>query len=164
MKKNRKRLEMFIERLVESSKVRIPVKTISIDEQIQIRKEENNRLSEIISNYDYVNWLLEFTKKNKLFFSDGNKININELSENDRKMVNDLRLFFLAVLNYVEMNNLKVDFNDYVESFVIEYKNVYFELFGSHVIGYGIERLDDDKKHYIPFDAILEKGIVRKRY
>ena len=91
-------------------------------------EERKNKVKEIVSNDNYINWLQEFTIKYPNFRSD-TLFDNNKLSLIDKDNINNLKLLFEAIYNYASSNYIYPlnDF-DFVEYYRIKYNNISYEI------------------------------------
>ena len=66
-------------------------------------KQKNETIKEITSNNDYIEWLIEFTKKNNgLIYDDIDNI----IDKDDIENINKISVFFDVIDDYVEQNKI----------------------------------------------------------
>lgn len=69
---------------------------------------KNEKIKEIFSNYDYVNWLCEFTLEHERFYDNDWEYFPERISEYDYEKVRDLKTFFEGIEKYA--NEMNIDF------------------------------------------------------
>ena len=91
--------------------------------------ESEKRAKQIISNYDYMNWLQEFIKNhNDSFYDDAWLYRTDETSKEDLKNVNMLSDFFTAIEMYANDNYYYPIHCDYGSYYLIEYNDKIYEI------------------------------------
>lgn len=90
--------------------------------------ESNLRISEIIANEEYINWLLNFTSEYEIFSDDSWLYCPEEISQYDYEKVSHLCNFFEAVESYANMNYLAANETQFGHTYSIAYKDVFLEV------------------------------------
>ena len=133
----------------------------SMDKYIQNYIERNKRNSEIIdeliSNSDYIKWLIDFTKDKEVFFDSDWDYSDEKLPENDQEKVYYLSLFFEGIFSYAKKNHIYSLPNSLGEYYQIKIDDIGFEI--GYISGQGtsfyckrIPLLDDN---FIDFIDIM---------
>lgn len=90
-------------------------------------EERKNKVKEIVSNTDYINWLQKFTLIYPNFRSN-DFFNNNKISDSDKENVNNLMLLFEAIYNYSHDNYIyALKESDFTEYYRVKYNNVGYE-------------------------------------
>lgn len=96
---------------------------------LQILKEKEDAEKQIVSNYDYISWLENFTKTHEGFSSDSWLYKKEELSEEDYDNVEKLYLFFNAISDYCRKFHINIEGKEQFEfeNVHIKHNNVGYE-------------------------------------
>ena len=98
------------------------------EEIIEKEKQKNARIKILMSNLDYINWLIEFTK-DKEGFSDNDWIYSSEkLDDFNQEKVYDLQLFFEGIYQYARKNYIYPQASSLGECYQIRIGDVIFEI------------------------------------
>lgn len=102
---NEYELELLIDQFVKERR-----------EESRKKLEKNKRIKEMVSNFDYINWLIGFVQDKDGFSDDDWLYHPEELSQDDLKKVNELSLFFEGIQKYANENYyhcISCDFGGY---------------------------------------------------
>ncbi|MBE5813406.1 MAG: hypothetical protein E7314_07190 [Clostridiales bacterium] len=104
---------------------------------LQILKEQEDAEKQIISNYDYISWLENFTQIHEGFADDSWLYKKEELSAEDYAKVEALHLFFNAISDYCRRFHINIEGQEKFEfeKIHIKHNNVGYQL--GLVIGQG---------------------------
>lgn len=89
-------------------------------------KEEIKK--EIIEDYSYINWLIEFTKDIGIFYDDDFKYKEEELNDIDKENVKKLGMFYDAINDYADQNIVYPFPCGFGNFYQITHNNVGFEI------------------------------------
>lgn len=135
------------------------------------RMKNDEEETSLLTTEAYARWLDQFTLKHMFFFSNGTYLNKDNLEEEDYINVHYIKSFFYELLEYAEDINYNVKEDDYVMKMIFKFRQSFYEIGGSHAVGYYIERLNDDKEEYLDLEVAINKKSskssltpVRKRY
>ena len=93
----------------------------------KINKKEET-IKELMSNTDYMEWIISFTR-DKSAFSSNDWVHFNhELSEYDKENFNKLCLFYEGLDKYAIENNIMPIISDSGNYYNVEYDNYAFEI------------------------------------
>lgn len=128
-------------------------------------KLKTSKISELISNNEYMLWLENFTN-NKTVFCDDEWIYFpDKLSKQDNENVDKLNLLYYALERYASDNSINYSGDDYEMYYMIKFNNTGYKIGVSHGQGsrYFCERVGiDDFSKYISFKD-LQNNIKRKQ-
>lgn len=126
-------------------------------QKTELRKK---KIKEIVLNNNYIEWLVDFSKKYPQF-RDSDSVNNRNISERDLENIKDLYFLYECISQYASNNYIypSID-SDFVEYYKIQYNNIGFEV--GIMTGQGIicfyERVNDVTNEFIDFnDIILNK-------
>lgn len=88
---------------LENPKIREIMKKIA-EKNIEKEKLKNNKIKMLISNFDYIKWLIEFTKYNEEFSDDDWDYSSEKLDDATKEKVNNLQLLFEGIYQYAKKN------------------------------------------------------------
>ena len=120
-----------------------------IEELLEKEKYKEKKTKELLSDYSYIEWLVNYTNEKKSFFSDD-----NEKDEN----VKNLEYFFNGIDKYASDNYIYSIPNEFGEYYNIKYNNIGLEI--GYIAGQGIYfycnkvQIDNEDK-FIDFDYII---------
>lgn len=124
-------------------------------------KEREIKIKEIISNYEYINWLEEWTIKNPNFNDYLSLTNKNNISDNDLENINKLNLFFSGIERYASKNYIYPTLDSsFTEYYKIKYNNIgyYIGLITEKGIISFCKRTNEIDESFIDLnDIILDK-------
>ena len=106
---------MSKEENIETQKEHIEMNDF-IKKYIQKIHIKENKMKNMLSTTNYIEWLIEFTKKYESFTDSSWLYNPEELSENDFNNVSDLNLLYEIIDHYAEKNYIypiPCDFGNY---------------------------------------------------
>lgn len=129
--------------------------------QLEIEKLHER---EIISNDDYIDWLIKFTEEYPCFSDDSWLYCPEEISDENRKKVSILSNFFKVIDDYANMNYLPNNETDFGYTYCINHNGVNLEVgmaIGQGTIFY-VSRKEDDLENVIEFRNI-QKGEKTER-
>lgn len=81
---------------------------------------KNEKIKEMFSNYDYVNWLCGFVLRHECFYDDDWFYFPEKISEEDNEKVKDLKLFFEGIEKYA--NEMGISYEAYEHGWGYYYK------------------------------------------
>ena len=121
---------------------------------------KENKMKNMLSNTNYIEWLIEFTKKYESFTDNSWLYNPEELSENDFNSVSDLNLLYEIIDHYAEKNYIypmPCNFGNYYK---IKFNNIAFEIgliAGQGVVNFcnKIELNNDISLEFIDYNDII---------
>ena len=103
-----------------------------LQEMIKKQKEINNRL---LSNTDYIRWLIDFTKDKEGFSDNDWDYSDVKLTNEDQINVDSLSLFFEGIYNYAKKNYIYSSPRAFGECYKIKMGNNAFEI--GYITGQG---------------------------
>lgn len=117
-----------------------------------------DRTKELVSDTKYIKWLEEFTSKHPFFYDDSWLYCPSKLSDDDRKNVEILSLFFRAIDRYAKDNYIALGYVEFGSFYNIKYNNVGYCI--GLVVGQGAssycDRFDiSDDDYLIDFNDIM---------
>ena len=128
-------------------------------EKFIAKQEEDERISkELVSNTNYIEWLIKFTQDKKGFYDDEWLYFPEELKETDRKNVDKLHLFFQGIDNYAKANHIYPQPGDCSGLYKIRFNETGFAI--GILVGQGTvffcNKVDvEDEKEFIDFNDIM---------
>ena len=93
--------------------------------QIKEREEQKRQL---FSNYDYIDWLIEFTKKYDKFIVDDFEYNYFKLSDRDRENLGKFNIFMEGIIDYANKNYIYPINEEFGAYYVIKTGSIAFQL------------------------------------
>lgn len=91
--------------------------------------EESHLLTKkIISNDEYINWLISFTEKYSNFCDDSWLYCPEEITDDERNQVNALNNFFEAIDNYANMNYLPYNATEFGHTYFVRHNDIVLEV------------------------------------
>ena len=95
-----------------------------VEEMIEKQKIQKEIMKEMLSNTDYIEWLIDFTKDRESFADSDWDYSSEKLNDIDQKNVNNLSLFFEGVYNYARDNYLYSTMRPFGESFQLKLNDI----------------------------------------
>ncbi len=124
-----------------------------------LKREEVKK--EILSNYDYMNWLKSYVNKNINFDTDD--IKKDDISEEDKENINKLGLLFDIVDKYAYDNYLEFYSTDFGEFYNIKYNSEVYKIgyHGGQGIIYYVSKnfMPEDPEDSINFEDIKNNRV-----
>ena len=99
-----------------------------VEEMIEKQKRQKEIMKEMLSNTDYIEWLIDFTKDRESFADSDWDYSSEKLNDIDQKNVNNLSLFFEGVYNYARDNYLYSTMRPFGESFQLKLNDIGLEI------------------------------------
>ena len=93
--------------------------------------------TKLIENYEYIEWLYNFTHEYHSFCDTDWVYERDSLSDKDFENVNNLPLFFIAIEEYYDRNLIATCSQGFTRMLAIKYKNIFFEI--AIITGQGTE-------------------------
>ena len=132
------------------------------NKELEKRKE---RMNIIMSNTDYINWLIDFMKDKKIFHDEDWDYSLQKLDKYNQERVNELGLFFEGIFHYARSNNIDSFFRPLGECFYIKMNDNYFEI--GYITGQGTmfycKKVSPDEDFIDFIDIINNKDKVMKK-
>ena len=75
-----------------------------VEENIKKERQKNEKIKSLMSNTDYIEWLIEFTKDKEGFSDDDWIYSSEKLDDVAKEKVDDLQLFFEGIYQYSRIN------------------------------------------------------------
>ena len=75
-----------------------------VEENIKKERQKNEKIKSLMSNTDYIEWLIEFTKDKEGFSDDDWIYSSEKLDDVAKGKVDDLQLFFEGIYQYSRIN------------------------------------------------------------
>lgn len=91
-------------------------------------KEKNIKMKELLSNTDYINWLVNFTKKHTNFSDDDWLYFSEKIAKEDLERVNNLHLIYHGIEKYANENYIYPTECDFGNFYKIKLENIGFEI------------------------------------
>lgn len=129
-----------------------------VQKERQRLDERKNKIKEIISNNNYINWLQKFTLTYPKFRNDDFINNKDKLEESDLKNIDNVSLLYYGIKDYANSNYIYpfID-SDFVKYYRIKYNNIGYEI--GMIIGqetlFFCERVDNIDNTFIDFNNII---------
>lgn len=79
---------------------------MTTNEIVQKEKIRNQMIENMMSNFEYIEWLIEFTQNKYGFYDDEWIYFPEEIEENEAKKVKQLCLFYEGIYNYAKQNHI----------------------------------------------------------
>jgi len=99
-----------------------------IDEKIEKEKIRKKKIMSLVSNTNYIEWLVNFTK-DKEDFSDNDWVySMEKLDNTNQEMLDDLPLFFEGIYQYAKNNYIYSLSRPFGECYRIKINNIGFEV------------------------------------
>ncbi len=99
-----------------------------VEEMIEKQKRQKEIMKEMLSNTDYIEWLIDFTKDRESFADSDWDYSSEKLNDIDQNNVNNLSLFFEGVYNYARDNYLYSTMRPFGESFQLKINDIGLEI------------------------------------
>ncbi len=95
-----------------------------IDMYVDEERMENAQITIMMSNLEYIKWIIDFTKDKEGFLSE----DYNYYKGNDKENVEKLNLFYKGVDRYAKSNHIYPEFNDFSSFYKVSYNNCGFQV------------------------------------
>ncbi len=135
---------------------------------LYLNNRNDDEIKEIISNYDYIDWLINYTK-NKKYFLDIDLITMKKISDYDKDNIKKLNIFFEGINYYAEINDISPLVYSNCEFYKLRLDDFGFEIgiiIGEKIISFCRRVSIDNKKTFININDIIynqkEKVFVKK--
>lgn len=102
--------------------------SIQVNNFLQEEITKRNNIQMLISNQDYINWLISFTIKHPNFTSDDWLYSPDELSKEDKEQVEKLGLLYMAIEDYTNKNYISKGSSENSSFYKIQFNNVGFKI------------------------------------
>ena len=99
-----------------------------IEEIIKDEKKRKERIINLVSNTNYIEWLIEFTEDKEGFSDDDWNYAIEKLDDATQEKVNDLQLFFEGIKRYARKNYINSSISSLGECYQIRIGDIGFEI------------------------------------
>ena len=129
-----------------------------VNENIKKEDLRNDKIKALISNIDYIKWLIDFTKDKKGFSDTDWLYSSEELSDTDQENVDNLELLFEGIYRYAKNNYIYSIPSTFGEYYRIKIDNIGFEigyLSGQGTMFYCKRILVENDKQFIDFMDIV---------
>lgn len=128
-----------------------------VEEKIEKEKQKKEKIEILMSNTDYIKWLIDFTKDKEVFSDDDWDYSNEKLSDADQEKVNDLSLFFEGIYHYAKKNYIYSSLRSLGEYYRVKIDNQGFEI--GYITGQGTifycKRISLEEKDIIDFMDIV---------
>jgi len=116
----------------------------------------------LLSNYDYINWIIDFVKTVKEFDTTGFVKNGKSFQEKDIENMNKLDLFADTIVEYADENNIIENKLDDGFSYYVKFLNEVFEigfLHGNGVVCYVklIDQIINSNSSIIDYEKVINQ-------
>ena len=121
----------------------------------ELEKQRNEEVNSILSNKEYINWLLNFLNSYPSFIDDSLYFS-NNISKTDKINLNKLKLLYKGIDKYCKNNYLYPTLTEYGKYYKIKYNDITFII--GYIIGensYYYSKKIDGLDNCIDFDNIL---------
>ena len=103
-------------------------KTRIVEDIIEKERQRQERIKNLMSNTEYIDWLIEFTNDKEGFSDDEWIYSSEKLDDATEEKVNDLQLFFEGIYEYTKRNYIYSLTRPYGECYKIKLGEIGFEI------------------------------------
>lgn len=128
------------------------------EEYAEKEKIKNEKIKQLMSNTDYINWLNKFTQDKQGFCDDDWVYFPESLSDFDRENVDKLNLFYKGIDKYSNENHIYPDSGDFESFYRIKLNEMCFEIgiqVGQGTRFFCTKTTFDNENKFIDFNDIM---------